>query len=268
MLVYGSRMYFKENVVESVGTCEHCGHYTQQTSYIGRKFGHLYFIPLFPLAVRSQILNECGNCSTGTHIPLTDMEPIQDEVRGKFKEWIEHVQNGKNEVHLPDDEEPVNVGILLAGVLENLYCLQEIKDVESVLAVLKSNEMHHEAEVVSARWHELQGNLDHAIASYQAAHKLSPEDLYILFNLGRIERLLGKDAQALEAFHTCLELEPKALDVLIEIAGIYENKKDFPKIVESYDKIYDLRPDLVSEKGMKKLYKKACKKSGIEGKYL
>ena len=268
MIIYGSRMYFKENVVDSVGTCEHCGHYTEQKSYIGRKFGHLYFIPLFPLSARSQILNECGNCSTGTHIPLTDMEPIQDEVRNNFKEWIEHVQNGKTEVHLPDEEEPVNVGVLLAGALENLYCLQEITDVNSVLAVLKSNEMHHEHEVVSARWHELQGNLDHAIASYQAAHQLSPEDLYILFNLGRMERLLGKDERALEAFHKCLEIEPKAMDVIIEIAGIHENKNDFPKIVETYDKIYDLRPDLVSEKGMKKVYKKACKKSGIQGKYL
>ena len=268
MIIYGSRMHFKDNVVDSMGTCEHCGHYTQQQSYVGRKFGHLYFIPLFPLAARSQILNECGNCSTGTHVPLADMEPIQDEVQNNFKEWIEHVQNGKNEVHLPDEEEPINVGILLAGALENLYCLQEITDVQSVLAILKSKEMHHEAEVVSARWHELQGNLDHAIASYQAAHELSPEDLYILFNLGRMERMLGKDVRALDAFYKCLEIEPKALDVIIEIAGIYENKNDFPKIVETYDKIYDLRPDLVSDKGMKKQYKKACKKSEIQGKYL
>lgn len=268
MIIYGSKMYFKENVVNSMATCEHCGHYTSQTSYQGRKFGHVYFIPLFPLAARSQILRECGNCGTGNHIPLDDMHPVLTDLRSNFKSWIEEIQNGKNEIHLNGETEPTNIGILLAGALEDLYLLQEIDDANSILAVLKAQEMHHEVEVVMARWHEIQGNLDHAISSYQSAHKLSPEDLYVLYQLGKMERLMGNKAKALQAFEKCLSIEPNALDVIIEVAGIYENDNDFPKIVETYDKIYTLRPDLVSEKGMKKMYKKACKKSGIQGQFL
>ncbi|QDV50309.1 Tetratricopeptide repeat protein [Gimesia fumaroli] len=267
MIIYGSRMYFKENVVNSQGTCEHCGHYTSQTSYEARKFGHIYFIPLFPAGPRSQILNECGKCGMGTHIPLEQMEPIREDIRGNFKNWIEQVQSGKNEIHLDDDPEPINVGLLFSGALENLYLLQEIDDANSILAVLKSQEMHHEAEIVSARWHEIQGNLDRAVQSYQAAHELSPEDIFILYRIGKMERLMGKTGKAMQAFEKCLSIEPDNLDVIIEIAGIHENANDYPKIVETYDKIYDLRPDLVSEKGMKKVYKKACKKSGVEGKY-
>lgn len=268
MIIYGSKMYFKENIVSSMGTCEHCGHFSKQTSYEGRKFGHLYFIPLIPAAPRSQILNECENCGTGNHIPLEDMEPVRNEVRSNFKNWVEQVQQGQNKIVLEGEDEPINVGILFAGVIEDLYLLQEITDVNAILAVLKSQEMHHEVEVVSARWHEIQGNLDRAITSYQSAHELSPEDVYILFRLGKMERLLGNKAKALQAFEKCLTIEPNAFDVIIEIAGIYENDNDFPKIVETYDKIYTLQPDLVSEKGMKKMYKKACKKSGVQGKYL
>ena len=56
--------------------------------------------------------------------------------------------------------------------------------------------------------------------------------------------------------------------MFVEIAGIYENDNDFPKTVETCDKIDTFRQDLVSEKRLKKMYKKACKKSGIQGKYL
>jgi len=266
MIIYGSRMYFKENVVNSMGVCEHCGAYGQQTSYQGRKFGHIYFIPLFPAGPRSQIMYECASCGMGSHIPLEQLESILEDVRTNFKNWIEHVQNGKNAVDI--EGESVNVGILLSGLLENLYVLQEVDNASSIVSILKSQEMHSEAELVSARWHELQGNLNHAIDSYQSAHELSPEEIHILYNMGRMERLLGNPDKALQAFEKCLELEPDSLSVIIEIAGVYENQNDFPKIVETYDKIYDLCPELTAEKGMKKMYKKACKKSGVQGKHL
>lgn len=266
MIIYGSKMYFKENVVKSMGVCEHCGRYSQQLSYRGRKFGHLYFIPLVPMAPRSQVLNECSNCNMGSHIPLDQLESILEDIRDNFKTWIGHVQDGKNEIHL--EGEPVNVGILLHDLLENLYLLQEVESAGSIVSVLKSQEMHSEAELVSARWHELQGDLSRAIASYKTAHEHSPEEIRILYNVGRLQRLQGNNPQALLTFAKCLELEPESLVVLLEIAGIHEGAKDFPRIVESYDRIYDLCPQLVDDKGMKKMYKKACKKSGVQGKYL
>lgn len=266
MIIYGSQMYFKENVVKSMGVCEHCGRFSKQTSYQGRKFGHIYFIPLIPMSPRAQVLNECSSCKMGSHIPLEQLEPILEDIRDNFKTWIGHVQDGKNEIHL--EGEPVNVGVLLHDLLENLYLLQEVDSAGSIVSVLKSQEMHSEAELVSARWHELQGDLNRAIASYQTAHEHSPEELHILYNIGRLQRLQGNIPQALLTFEKCLELEPQSLAARLEIAGIHEGQKDFPKIVESYDQVYDLCPELVGDKGMQKMYKKACKKSGVQGKYL
>ena len=43
MIVYGSRMYFKKNVVKSFEECEHCGVYGQMTSYKGAEvWPHLF----------------------------------------------------------------------------------------------------------------------------------------------------------------------------------------------------------------------------------
>ena len=69
MIVYGSRMYFKKNVVNSFGECEHCGGFGKTTSYQARKFGHIYFIPLIPMGKSSQILRACKGCSMGAQIP-------------------------------------------------------------------------------------------------------------------------------------------------------------------------------------------------------
>ena len=79
---------------------------------------------------------------------------------------------------------------------------------------------------------------------------------------------LGNAAGAIEAFERCLSLAPEDIGVLVEMASIYENTNDYAKIVTIYDRIYSLQPSLVADKGMKKIYKKACKKSGEQGKFL
>jgi len=65
MIVFGSRMYFKKNVVKSFEECEHCGVYGKMISYKARKFGHIYFIPLIPMGKSSQVLRECKKCKRG-----------------------------------------------------------------------------------------------------------------------------------------------------------------------------------------------------------
>ena len=83
-----------------------------------------------------------------------------------------------------------------------------------------------------------------------------------------VEMLLGNSAKAVEKFEECLKLHPADLYSLIEIATIYEKKQDHPKIIETYDRLYDLNPELIPQSGMQKIYKKACKKTRTQGKYL
>lgn len=266
MIIYGTRMYFRGNVVKSFGVCDYCGRYSRMTSYQATKFGHLYFIPILPLGSKSQVLRECKTCDMGSHIPVVNLEPVVDQVQQKFRAWILQVQEGHNEIEV--DGEKYNVGQLISGILDDLYCLKQIDNADSILAILRSQEMNYEAELVQARWHQMAGNLDASKASYYEAGKLRPEAGIAFFQAGRIEVVQGNVQGAETAFEKYLALYPNEITAFIELSGLYERNKDYPKLIKCYDMLYTLNPGLVSNAGMKKLYKTACKKSGIQGKFI
>ena len=268
MIIYGSRMYFKKNVVKSYGECEYCGVYGKQISYKARKFGHIYFIPLIPMGAFSQVLRECKNCSMGAHINNDQLEPIVDGLADNLKSWVDALTQGHREMPPAPGEEPLNIGAMIAGSLSDFYCLKEIENIETLTQLLDANNLHMEKELVMGRWHELQGNLTEARMSYDASHRIEPQSVYPLYHLARTHLKLGEIEAAEEVFQRYLQLEPDDISVYVELAQAYEGSKNYPKIVETYDKIYELNPSVVSDKGMKKVYKKACKKSGVQGKFL
>ena len=269
MIVYGSKMYFKSNVVKAFGTCEHCGRYGKNTSYQARKFGHLYFIPLIPMGAKSQVIRECKTCNMGAHVPLDQLDKSVDALADQFKSWIMAIGEGETELVVAEGEKPVNLGILVAGILEDLYSLKEIENVESLQSILDANNMVFEKEIVNGQWWEIQGDLNRARLSYQAALNQRPDDLIALYQLGMAEIKSGNSREAESVFSAYLKGCPEdTYAVYVELASLHEQKKDYPKIVESYDVLYDSNPEVIPHKAMKKVYKKACKKSGLQGKFL
>jgi hypothetical protein len=268
MLIYGSRMYFKKNTVKTTGECEHCGTYGNLTSYQAKKFGHLYFIPILPMGPHSQVLRECPQCRIGTHLSMTDLEPIVASLADQFKSWIIAIQDGQTELVLEGETEPTNIGHLIAGILDDLYCLKEIESIESISTILSSSNLRYENDVVSGCWHEIQGDLPQAKMNFQSAHQSRPEEALPLFRMGSIAAKTGNVQEAEAAFENYSKLFPEDITPYIELAGLYDDQKNFAGIVRVYDMIYTLNPDVIPDKGMKKIYKKACKKSGITGNFL
>lgn len=267
MLIYGSRMYFKKNVVRSYGECEHCGGYTKKVSYQARKFGHLYFIPILPLGSHSQVLRECKSCSMGAHIPTQQLEPMIDSLSDQFKSWIMAITEGETEIRIDPDSPPTNAGVLIAGILDDLYCLKEIENVESITAVLDVNNLTYERDVVMGRWFEIQGDLEQARNAFQAATRSRPQDATAYYQLGLIEVMRGDVPAAEEAFQHYTKIHPEDHSAQLELLGLYEAKKDYEKLVPTFDYLFEKIPELLEQKRFKKLYKKACKKSGMQGKF-
>ena len=148
MIIYGSRMYFKKNQVQSFGECEHCGRYGKRVSYQARKFGHIYFIPILPLGSNSQVVRECKSCSMGSHIPTHQLDPMVDNLSDQFKSWIMEISNGNTEIEIEPGQPPANIGLLITGILDDLYCLNEIQDVSSITNVLDANNLVYERHLV------------------------------------------------------------------------------------------------------------------------
>ena len=268
MLILGRRMYFKKNVVRAFGQCRHCGVYGKNVSYQARKFGHIYFIPLLPMGAKSQVLRECKRCGKGTHIPLPRLETNVDTMAEQFKSWITALADGKSELVLKKGDEPENIGILIIGILPDLYCLKEIESIEAINSMLDANNMGYEKEIIVGRWQELKGDLQQAKLNYKAAEKLQPNNPFPLYQIGMVE-LKQKNIPAAEvAFKKYLTILPNEMLVYVALGDAYELDKNYPKIVEIYDEVFRLRPDFIADKGLRKLYKKACKKSGINGKFL
>ena len=267
MLIYGSRMYFKKNLVRSFGECEHCGRYGKSVSYRARKFGHLYFIPLIPMGSHSQVLRECKSCSMGAHIPTDQLEPMVDSLSDRFKSWIIELSEGKTEIQLEPGEAPTNIGVLITGILDDLYCLNEIEDINSITDVLDANNLEYERHLVMGRWFELQGDLDQARLAYQAASDVRPADGPAVFQLGLVEILRGDSAAAETAFDRYLKLHPDDHSPHLELLGLYEAQRDYPKVVSCLDTLFERIPELLEQKNLIKLYKKSLKKSGLQGKF-
>lgn len=268
MIIYGSRMYFKKRLVNSFGECEHCGRYGKMRSYQARKFGHIYFIPLIPMGAHSQVLRECRSCDMGVHIGTEQLGGLVESLSDQFKSWVVALSEGLKEVEPAPGEEPVNIGALISGSLDDFYCLGEIESVDSIIELMDASGLQMEKEMVLGRWAEIHGDLEAAISHNQAAHRIDPTSGYPLFQLGHLNLLKGDLAAAETAYEQYSRLFPDDLSPVVELAGAYEVKKDWPKIVQYYDAIYEASPEVVADRAMKKVYKKACKKSGLQGKFL
>ncbi|OYP37203.1 tetratricopeptide repeat protein [Rhodopirellula sp. MGV] len=268
MIIYGSRMYFQKNAVQSYGECGHCGRYAKQKSYQARKFGHIYFIPLIPAGPTSQVLNECSACNMGSHIPLDQCGPMVESLRENFKDWIIKIQDGETEVVPEPGASPVNIGVMIAGTVESLFCLGEIKDVDSIVEILDGSGLEFEKYIVLGRWNELRGDLPAAVTHYRSAAQKRPDDGVGWYQTAKAESLRSNAAGAEEAYNRYLQLHPDDIGVVAELANLYEAHKNHPKVVESYDRLYAMNSDLLANKQMKKVYKKACKKSQVEGQFL
>ena len=267
MLIYGSRMYFKQNLVRSFGECEHCGRYGKHVSYRARKFGHIYWIPLIPMGAHSQILRECKSCSMGAHIPTDRLEPMVDSLSDQFKSWIMELSEGKTEIQLEPDEPPTNIGLLIAGILDDLYCLNEIEDINSITDVLDANNLQYERHLVMGRWFEIQGDLDQARMAFRAASDARPDDGAAVFQLGLVEILRGDTDAAEAAFVRYMQIHPDDHSPHLRLLGLYEDQRDYHKLVPCLDVLFENIPELLDQKKIVKLYKKSLKKSGLQGKF-
>ena len=268
MIIYGSRMYFRQNEVKIYGDCEYCGGYARLTSYQATRFGHIYFIPLIPMGGKTQVMDECSKCEMGAHLPAKDLEPRLEAIREQFKEWITLLSDGQTEIHIDGAEEPVSAGVLISSMLHDLYCLNEIESIDSIQELLQANELAYDSHLVEGSWHDMRGDQEAARNSFAAASQMRPDEPLPFFQLGKICAREKNAAGAEQAFAQYNKLCPDDLSGYIELASMYERLVDYPKIVESYDELYGRCPDLISDKGMRKIYKKACKKSGMPGKFI
>lgn len=259
MIIYGSRMYGKNGLVGVWGTCDHCGHYSRQSCYYGRKFGHIYFIPLIPMGGRVRVLFECGNCSMGSHVPEENVRAIVEGLLAGLEPCIAAAAEGRDEYE-DDDGDPVHTGAQLAGAVRMLYACDSGEEVATIADRLPedSQALH----LLDAAEHELNGRVPEAIQAFKRAATVRRDDVVPLVMLGALCKHNGRKQEARDIYERAHSMEPESGQIVGALADLSEALKDWEGVCEWYEKLFALLPSLRANKELLKKYKKACKKCG------
>jgi tetratricopeptide (TPR) repeat protein len=260
MIVYGSKMYGRKDLVKGWGACQSCGQYGQQKSYYGRKWGHLYFIPLIPLGAKVRVLKECAKCSNGLHIPEKDVPDMLQNLRSISDAALAALIGGQKEFNHKGEDLPCAKE--LSGCIEFFYCLLAEDYIRLVLAALLEKKLDYVHHLVNGRSLEFQGKLDDAGASYRNAMEFEPEDILPISSLGAVTINKGDFQGARAIYERTLELTEDKLPIYQILLSVYESLKLHVELADTYEACLELRPELRQDKKIMKAYKKACKKAG------
>jgi hypothetical protein len=261
MIIYGSRMYGRKNRIVSQGRCVHCGKIGTQTSYDGRKWGHLYFIPLIPSGGHVRVLRECASCRVGSHIPVEKLPGIIESLQKTLDQAV--VALGAKESKMELGGKAQSVASVIGSHIGDVYCLIGEKEVAQLLQNLKAVDASEELLLAEAKIAELSGRTGQAAAKFGELSERSQDPL-VLYQIARFffeQARLGEATALAERLETrfVADLEVKQLLIDCYLAG-----KHWAKVATTYESCFLIAPGLRNEKSILKAYQKACKKAGRE----
>jgi serine/threonine protein kinase/tetratricopeptide (TPR) repeat protein len=100
-----------------------------------------------------------------------------------------------------------------------------------------------EANVMKFEVMHQQSCLDNARRSLRAAESLSPDSPRVRMAAGRLKETASQYEQALEDYLSVQDHEPRNVDVLLRIAGVYDKLHMTSQAIETYQKAIELDPD-------------------------
>jgi tetratricopeptide (TPR) repeat protein len=255
-------MYGKKDVVHGYGHCDHCGKYGRNISYSGRKFGHIYFIPLIPAGGPARVVKECKSCSHGMHLPQKDVPTVVEGIRSSTKNALAALIAGNKT--FDDEGAETDAVSCLAGSIELLLCLQADDYIDLMMGAIKEKNLSYASHMVNGEKHEFEGRLHEAAAEYKQACDLAKTEPMPLVSLGSVYMKQGDIDRAVDYYERALQISEHKFPVLQILLGVYEAKKDWDKLTKTYEACFTIIPELKDEKKIIKAYKKACKKAGKE----
>ena len=266
MFIYGSKMYGKKDLVKSWGFCVNCGEYLQLSSYKGRKWGYLYFIPVIPEGPHVHVVKECKRCNVGIHVPEKDVDKTVEDIQADIARALEAVSSGDDYFVLRDDngnEAVISCISSLIEAAEVLYCVDRGDVVKELMMKLERGGNYKEHLALKGKLFEFEGDLEEAALQYEAAVKNYPGDESAYWLLGTALSCLGRFDEAKGVYEKLLRVSDNEAEVMIELIYVYEKLENFSALAETYENCLSRHPELAKDKKIMMKYKKACKKAGI-----
>lgn len=263
MIIYGSKMYGTKNVVWGFGVCNHCGAYTKHRSYNGKKFGHIYFIPLILMGGAVRVMRECGSCKMGQHMPESAVGEMIGRIESLMGACVAATEAGGHTFSDGESPEPIDTDAFLLEAVEMMYVAGHAGDVPEVLAMFDTDASRYEHALGMGVFEEISSGGSGAIAHFERAMEAEPDRLLPILLASDLAANTGDPARALDYLHRAERLKPDSLQVLIAQLGPLERLQEWDTFCAVFDRCAAMEPGLLKEKKLAKLRKKYGKKAGV-----
>lgn len=261
MIIFGSRMYGKKHVIQGVGACENCGAYGALQSYEGRRFGHVYFIPLFPMGSAVRVMKECGKCKMGRQVPVDRVRVLYARVEALMQPCILAATGGSRTFVDPQGGQETHNGPFLLDAIDMLYSSGHAAEVPDLLNMLDTDPSQYEHGLATGAMHELRGDAQSAYASYQEAMEAAPDEPLPCLLMADFCTRAGRHDDALSLLERAHALAPEDVQVLLAMAGPLELLGRFDELTALLDRAVAMAPQLEHDKPFSKLRKRFAKKA-------
>jgi len=260
MIIYGSKMYGVKNVIMGYGSCPHCGAYGKHKSYDGRKWGHVYWIPLIPEGKPARVMKECAQCNMGSHLPQTQVGKLYRDIENLMQPCILAASEGAHSFQ-DDQGTETFTGPFLLDAIDLMFTAGYRKEIPPLINLLDNDASRYEFFIANGAYNEIQGRTDDALADYQAANHSAPEIALPYMLLADFHARAGRVEENLDMLDKALELEPDNVQLLLVKVDPLERLGRFQEIVEILDQAERMVPELGGDKAFKKQRKKFEKKA-------
>lgn len=261
MIIYGSRMYGKKNVVHSHGVCPHCSRHVKQKSYDGRKWGHLYFIPLIPSGGHVRVLKECGKCGMGQHIPQSAVHDMYQHIEATMPLVVEAAAADQRVCENADRSGEIATGPFVYDAIDVLVTTNHEDDVAGIFDLLEQSGAAYELALGRSAYAEVRGESHQAQTHMKEAQAAAPDEAMPLLKLAEYAGRSGDAAAQLGYLQEARTLTDDDPSVMLEMAGPLEALGRFDELVEVLDDCIAMVPELGKDKKFMKLRKKYSKKA-------
>lgn len=289
VIIWGSRPYFRSNVVVQHGFCEHCDQFAKLKSFDARRFFHLYYIPLIPTQGKRRNHKMCPKCKVSQVIEPEAFETIIRTFKQHSADALVAVLSGDETFRMSavepdpgavesvdesgggvpepeDDDEPSDAVSYLHVVQDWIYAAGDAQFCEGIVQKLADPAVRYAREVLAGNLAIMRGNVDAAVEHYAAAADAKPDEAFPVLRRTHLLELKGRPEEVVEGYGRVIELveDPRErLGPLIRMADQQMTLKRFGDAVTSYERVFEIEPSLASEKPIAKAYKKAKKKAGV-----
>jgi tetratricopeptide (TPR) repeat protein len=231
MIIYGSRMYFRQRRIKTWGVCDQCGHYGAQANYSARRWWHIYFIPLIPSGPVVRVLHECRKCHQCLIVPQDRLPALTGEIGQQVARAVAALVQGQTAFPTGDERGMVDALLYLADAAGELVALDEVAEVEQLINLLDGQRMPLATAVARATVAALRGRIDEAVEAYRQALAQAPDHGILHARLGELLRRHRRIDEARASFRAARRVLPDDLNLLQVLLDLAADRRDDAEFV-------------------------------------